>query len=99
MAKVHSLNGDPHAMTTGGPKAKNAEWDESTGVWEEPEWPDETEEYEALKGKKGKGKARRLKASLKGRLHRNRLLQGRHSLHRRRMSDPNPNPSQKHVPA
>ena len=42
------------------------------------------------KVRREKGKARSPKASLKGRLHRNRLLQGRHSLHRRRMSDPKP---------
>ena len=51
------------------------------------------------KVRREKGKARSPKASLKERLHRNRLLKDRHSLHRRRMSDPNPNPSQKHVPA
>ena len=33
------------------PKAKNAEWDESTDAWEELQWQDdqcETEEYESL---------------------------------------------------
>ena len=51
------------------PKAKNAEWDESTGAWEEPEWHDdqgETEEYEALKAKKGKGKGSKPKGKSKG---------------------------------
>ena len=41
------------------PKAKNAEWDDSTWQQEEVEWQEsmwETEEYEASKGKKGKGK-------------------------------------------
>ena len=51
------------------PKAKNAEWDESMGAWEESEWHDdqcETEEYEAQKGKKGKGKGSKTKGKSKG---------------------------------
>ena len=35
------------------PKAKNAEWDESMGAWDESEWQDDQcdiEEYEAFKG-------------------------------------------------
>ena len=51
------------------PKAKNAELDESTGVWEESERQDdqfETEEYEAVKGKKGKGKGSKPKGKSKG---------------------------------
>ena len=51
------------------------------------------------KARKAREKALSPKANQKGRLRRNRLLQDRHSLHRRRMSDPNPNPNQKHVPA
>ena len=41
------------------PKAKNAEWDDSTWHYQDDEWYDaqwESEEYEASKGKKGKGK-------------------------------------------
>ena len=51
------------------PKAKNAEWDESIGAWEESEWQDdqyETEECEASKGKKGKGKGSKPKGKSKG---------------------------------
>ena len=51
------------------PKAKNAEWDESTWSCEEDEWHDnqwESEEYEASKGKKGKGKGSKPKGKPKG---------------------------------
>ena len=51
------------------PKAKNAEWDDSTWHYEEDEWHDaqwESEEYEALKGKKGKGKGSKPKGKSKG---------------------------------
>ena len=49
------------------------------------------------KVRKEREKALSPRASLKGRLHRDLSLQGRHSLPRLRMSDPNPN--LKHVPA
>ena len=39
------------------------------------------------------------KASPRGKPHQGLSLHDRHSLHRRSMSDPNPNPSQKHFPA
>ena len=51
------------------PKAKNAEWDESTWYCEEEECHDaqwESEEYEASKGKKGKGKGSKPKGKSKG---------------------------------
>ena len=51
------------------PKAKNAEWDESTWYCEEDEGHDnlwESEEYEASKGKKGKGKGSKPKGKSKG---------------------------------
>ena len=49
--------------------------------------------------RKEKGKALSPRANLKGRLHRDLSLHGRHSLHQPRMSDPNPNPNPKHAPA
>ena len=49
--------------------------------------------------RKVKGKDPSPKVNQRGRLHRSLLLQGQHSLHRRKMSDPNPNPNPKHVPA
>ena len=51
------------------PKAKNAEWDETTWQQDEVEWQDsqwETEEYEVSKGKKGKGKGSKPKGKSKG---------------------------------
>ena len=51
------------------PKAKNAEWDDSTWSYEEDEGHDnqwESEEYEASKGKKGKGKGSKPKGKSKG---------------------------------
>ena len=51
------------------PKAKNAEWDDSTWSYEDDEWHDqywESEEYEASKGKKGKGKGSKPKEKSKG---------------------------------
>ena len=51
------------------PKAKNAEWDDSTGHYENDEWYDaqwQSEEYEASKGKKGKGKGSKPKGKSKG---------------------------------
>ena len=52
-----------------------------------------------LKVRKEREKAPSPRADLRGRLHRGPSLQGRHSLRRQRMSDPNPNPNLKHVPA
>ena len=68
------------------PKAKNAEWDDSTLAYEDDEWHDtqwEFEEYEASKGKKGKGKGSKPKGSLKARVRQDLLLQGHHSPHLR----------------
>ena len=51
------------------PKAKNAEWDDSTWHYENDEWHDaqwESEEYEASKGKKGKWKGSKPKGESKG---------------------------------
>ena len=51
------------------PKAKNAEWDDTTWQQEEVEWQEstwETEQYEASKGKKGKGKRSKSKGKSKG---------------------------------
>ena len=51
------------------PKAKNAEWDDSTWHYEDDEWHDtqwELEEYEAYKGKKDKGKGSKPKGKSKG---------------------------------
>ena len=51
------------------PRAKNAEWDETTWQQDEVEWQDsqwETEEYEASKGKRGKGKGSKPKGKSKG---------------------------------
>ena len=51
------------------PKAKNAEYEEDSTWQAEAEWQDqawETEEYEALKGKKGKSKQSKLKGKSKG---------------------------------
>ena len=45
--------------------------------------------------RKVKGKDPSLKVNQRGRLHRSLLLQGRHSLHRRKMTDPNPSPNPK----
>ena len=84
------------------PKAKNAEWDESYWYGEDDEWQDhqwESEEYEASKGKKEKGKDLSLKESPRVRMYRDRLLQGHHSLHLRKETDPNPKPNPKHAPA
>ena len=52
-----------------------------------------------LKARKEKGKALSRKVSLRVRMPQDRLLQDLHSLHRRRMSDPNPNPNLKHAHA
>ena len=49
--------------------------------------------------RKEKGKALSRKESLRVRMPRDRLLQDLHSLHRRRVSDPNPNPNLKHAHA
>ena len=49
--------------------------------------------------RKAKGKDLNRKASLRVRMHPDRLLHDLHSFHRRRMSDPNPNPNQKHAHA
>ena len=51
------------------------------------------------KARKEKGKALSRKVSLRVRMPQDRLLQDRHSLHRRRTSDPNPNPNLKHAHA
>ena len=51
------------------PKAKSAEWDETTWQQEEAEWQDPTweiDEYEASKVKKGKGKGSKPKEKSKG---------------------------------
>ena len=51
------------------PKAKNAEWDDSTWSYEDDESHDhqwESEEYEVSKGKKGKGKGSKPKGKSKG---------------------------------
>ena len=77
----------PHNPVYPKHKAKQAEWDEAVGDWAEIEWqddPGEIEEYEEQK------------ANRRGRLRRSLLLHGQHSLHRRRMTDPNPR-HQKHV--
>ena len=50
------------------PKAKNAEWDDTTWQQAEVEWQEstwKTEEYEASKGKKGKGKRSKSKGKSK----------------------------------
>ena len=81
------------------PKAKNAEWDDSTWHYEDDVWRDaqwEFEEYEAFKGTKGKGKDLSLKGSLKVRVRQDLLLQGHHSPHLRKVTDPNPKPNPKH---
>ena len=51
------------------------------------------------KVRREKEKALSRKASLKGRMPQDRLLQDLHSLHRRSLSDPNPNPNLKHAHA
>ena len=85
------------------PKAKQAEWDETVGDWAETEWQDgikaRLKSMRPRKERKAKGKDLSQKGSQKGRLRRSLLLHGRHSLHRRRMIDPNPRTNQKHVPA
>ena len=86
------------------PKAKNAEWDESTWQYDEAEWQDsqwKTEEYVASKGKTGKGKGskRKVKGSPTERMRRDLLLQGHRRLHRREVIDPNPKPNPKHAHA
>ena len=51
------------------PKAKNAEWDDTTWQCDDVEWNEstwETEDYEASKGKKGKGKRSKSKGKSKG---------------------------------
>ena len=70
------------------------------GDWAEIEWqddPGEIEEYEAQKGKKGKGKGSKAKGKSKGKTTPKSIAPRPHSLHRRRMTDPNPRPNQKHV--
>ena len=49
--------------------------------------------------RKEKGKDLSLKGSPKVRMYRDRLLQGHHSLHLRKETDPNPKPNPKHAPA
>ena len=51
------------------------------------------------RARKEKGKALSRKVSPRVRVPQDRLLQDLHSLHRRRMSDPNPNPNLKHAHA
>ena len=82
------------------PKAKNAEWCESTWHYEDDEWHDtqwESEEYEATKGKKGKGKGSKPKGSPKARMRRDLSLQGCRRLHLQEVIDRNPKPNPKHV--
>ena len=69
MSKVASQETARQMRNPFKPKAKNADWDESTWSYEEEEWHDyqwESEEYEASKGKKGKGKGSRPKGKSKG---------------------------------
>ena len=48
------------------------------------------------RARKEKGKDLSQRGSLRARVPRDRLLQGPHSLHRRKVSDPNPKPNLKH---
>ena len=50
-----------------------------------------------LRERKEKGKDLSLKGSPRARMRRDRLLQGQHSLHLRKETDPNPNPNPKHA--
>ena len=87
------------------PKAKNAEWDDTTWQQEEVEWREstwDTEEYEAFKGKKGKGKRSKSKGKSKGKGAPRSItprVPGQHSLSLLEEIDPNLKPSPKHVPA
>ena len=84
------------------PRAKNAEWDETTWPQDEVEWQDsqwEIEEYEASKGKKVKAKGLSLKENLKARAHRDRLRPDQHSLNLLEETEPNPKPNPKHAHA
>ena len=85
------------------PKAKNAEWMSLLAVGKTLNGRminGRQRSMRRLKVRKVREKGLSPRANLRGRLHRGPLLQGRHSLHRQRMSDPpNPNPNLKHVPA
>ena len=84
------------------PKAKNAEWDETTWQQEEVEWQEptwETKEYEASTGKKGKGKRSKSKGKSKGKVLRDRLHPDHHSLSPLEVTDLNPKRNLKLDPA
>ena len=84
------------------PRAKSTEWDETTWQQDEVEWQDsqwEIEEYEASNGKKGKGKGSKPKGKSKGKVYRDRLRPGQHSLNPLEETDLNPKPNPKHAHA
>ena len=83
------------------PKAKNAEWDESTWHCDDVEWQETQWETSMRRPRerKEKGKDLNPKGSLKARMRRDLLLQGRRRLHPQEVTDPNPKPNPKHVHA
>ena len=84
------------------PKAKNAEWDETTWQHDEVEWQDsqwETEEYEASKSKKGKGKRSKPNGKSKGKNAPRSITPRPSQTPSWRGTDPNPEPNPKPVHA
>ena len=78
------------------PKAKNAEWDDTTWQQEEVDWQEPTwESTRHLGVRKARARGLSPRVNLKARVHRDRLHPGHHSLSPLEVTDPNPKPNQK----
>ena len=74
------------------PKAKNAEWDETTWQQDEVEWKESH-----LRDRKAKARGLSPRVNLNARVHRDRIHPGHHSLSPLEETDPNPKPNPKHA--